>query len=65
MMQNAVSAMIRVARIEDEPSLVSLINEAFVVETFLEGERTSAPEIHAMFQTGEFLLATANDVMVA
>jgi GNAT superfamily N-acetyltransferase len=65
MMQDAVSVMIRVATIEDQPSMVSLINEAFVVETFLEGERTSAPEIRAMFETGEFLLAIADGVLVA
>jgi ribosomal protein S18 acetylase RimI-like enzyme len=65
MMQDAVSLMIRVATIEDQPSMVSLINEAFLVETFLEGERTSAPEIRAMFETGEFLLAIADGVLVA
>jgi GNAT superfamily N-acetyltransferase len=58
-------AVIRVATIEDEPSMVPLINEAFVVETFLEGERTSAPEIRAMFGTGEFLLAIGNGIVVA
>jgi GNAT superfamily N-acetyltransferase len=45
--------------------MVWLINEAFLVETFLEGERTSATEIQAMFETGEFLLAIANGVLVA
>ena len=57
--------MIRLATPEDQPSMLSLINQAFVVETFLEGERTSAPEIQAMLDTGEFLLAIANDVIVA
>src|SRR6266404_7691369 len=65
MTQDPASVTIRVATIEDQPSMVSLINEAFVVETFLEGERTSAPELRAMFETGEFLLAFANGVMVA
>ena len=51
--------------IEDRHFMVSLINEAFTVETFLEGERTSAPEIQAMFGTGEFLVAIVNDVLVA
>ena len=64
-MQDASSVTIRAATLEDQPSMVSLINEAFVVETFLEGERTSAPELRAMFDAGEFLLALANDVMVA
>jgi GNAT superfamily N-acetyltransferase len=57
--------MIRVATIADQPSIVSLTNQAFAIETFLDGERTSAPEIAAMFGTGEFLVAIANDVLVA
>jgi GNAT superfamily N-acetyltransferase len=65
MTQGAASLTIRVATVEDQPSMVSLINEAFVVETFLEGERTSAPEIWEMFKTGEFLLAIADGVMIA
>jgi ribosomal protein S18 acetylase RimI-like enzyme len=65
MMQDAVSVMIRAAAIEDQPSMVSLINQAFVVESFLEGERTSAPEIQAMFETGVFLLAIADGAPVA
>ena len=64
-MQDPGSVTIRLATVEDQLSMVSLINEAFVVETFLEGERTSAPEIHAMFGTGEFLVAVANHVLVA
>ncbi len=65
MMRDAASVMIRLATIDDEPSMVSLINQAFAIETFLDGQRTSAPEIRAMFGTGEFLLAIANDVLVA
>jgi GNAT superfamily N-acetyltransferase len=65
MTQDATSLTMRLASIKDQPSMVSLINEAFVVETFLEGERTSAPELREMFETGEFLLAIANGVMVA
>jgi GNAT superfamily N-acetyltransferase len=65
MMQVAASVVIRSATIEDEPSMVSLINQAFAIETFLDGQRTSAPEIRAMFGTGEFLVAIANDILVA
>jgi GNAT superfamily N-acetyltransferase len=65
MMQDAASVMIRLATIEDQPSMVSLINQAFAIETFLDGQRTSAPEIRAMFETGEFLLAIANNVLAA
>jgi len=65
MMQDAASVMIRLATITDEPSMVSLINQAFAVETFLDGQRTSVPEIREMFKTGEFLVAIANDILVA
>ena len=64
-MQDAASLTIRVATIADQPSMVSLINQAFAIETFMAGERTSAAEIEAMFGTGEFLVAIANDVLVA
>jgi len=64
MLQNAASVMIRVAGIEDQPSIVSVTNQAFAVEPFLDGARTSAPEIEAMFGTGEFLVGIASDVMV-
>ena|ERR1700677_1992936 len=65
MMQDAASVTIRLATIDDEPSMVLLINQAFAIETFLDGQRTSAPEIRAMFGTGEFLIAIANDILVA
>lgn len=65
MTQDAASAVIRLATIEDQPSMVSLINQAFAIETFLDGQRTSAPEIRTMFGTGEFLVGIANDVLVA
>ena len=64
-MQDAASVTIRIATIEDQSSIVSLVNQAFAIETFLDGERTSAPEIQMMFGTGEFLVAIANDVAVA
>lgn len=65
MTQDAASVKIRIATIEDQPSMVLLINQAFVVERFLEGERTSAPEIQVLFGSGEFLVAIANDILVA
>ena len=65
MPQNAASVMIRAAAIEDQPCIVSLTNHAFAIEPFLDGERTCPPEIQAMFGTGEFLVAIANDVMFA
>ena len=65
MIQGAASVMIRVATIADQPAIVSLTNQAFAVEPFLDGERTSGPEIEAMFGTGEFLVAIAKDILVA
>ena len=65
MMRDPESVMIRLATIEDQAAMVSLTNQAFAIETFLDGERTSAPEIAAMFGTGEFLIAIAYDVLVA
>lgn len=65
MTQDTTSVAIRVAAIDDQPFLVSLINQAFMVESFMEGERTDAPEIREMFGKGEFLLAIANGVLAA
>ena len=39
-MQDPASVMIRVATVEDQPSIVSIINQAFAIETFLDGERS-------------------------
>ena len=65
MLRDLASVTIRLATIEDQPAMASLINRAFAIETFLDGERTSAPEIQAMFDTGEFLIAIAEGAMVA
>lgn len=64
-MQGAASVMIRLATIEDQSSIISLVNQAFAIETFLDGQRTSAPEIRVMFGTGEFLVAIAEGAPVA
>lgn len=40
----------------DIPALVRLINSAFSIEKFLEGDRTSGDQLQQMMQTGEFLL---------
>ncbi len=65
MTQDAASVTIRLATVADETSMVSLINRAFAIETFLDGQRTSAPEIRSMFGTGEFLVAVTNDILIA
>ena len=48
---------IRLATPADRPRLVSVINSAFSVESFLEGTRTDDERLAAMMQKGEILLA--------
>ncbi len=47
---------VRVAAVSDCGALVSLINSAFAVEKFLEGERTDEGQLKEMMQKGQFLL---------
>lgn len=65
MTQGPASVTIRLATVEDQPAIVSLTNQAFSIEPFLDGERTSAADIQALFGSGEFLVAIAKDVLVA
>ena len=48
---------IRLATEADIPRLVSMINDAFTVETFLEGTRTDVDRLTAYFLKGNVLLA--------
>ena len=48
---------IRLATPADRPRLISLINSAFAIETFLEGTRTDDQRLTAMMEKGEILLA--------
>ena len=51
------SPIIRVARSEDIPSIVRLVNAAFIVESFFKiGDRTNSQEVRAMMRRGEFHL---------
>lgn len=47
---------VRAASESDCAALVSLINSAFAVEKFLEGERTDEGQLKEMMQKGQFLL---------
>lgn len=47
---------VRVASVSDCGALASLINSAFAIEKFLEGERTDEEQLRAMMQKGQFLL---------
>jgi len=49
---------LRSATAADVPAIVALVNAAFAVEkAFVDGERTSAEEIHQLLGKGVFLLA--------
>jgi predicted N-acetyltransferase YhbS len=52
----------REATAADIPTIVGLVNAAFLVEArFIRGDRTSAPEIEAMLGRGGFLVAENDD----
>lgn len=48
--------LIRPATLSDIPMMLPMINEAFAIETFLEGTRTNAEQLIDMMQKGNFLL---------
>lgn len=48
--------LIRPATLADIPMMLPMINEAFAIETFLEGTRTNAEQLIDMMQKGNFLL---------
>lgn len=57
---------IRTATAEDIPAVVDLINRAFAVEKFFKsGERTDIAQVTEMIQSGDFLLLTSRDKLVA
>jgi len=48
---------VRLAETADSDALVRLINQAFAVEKIvIEGERIDSEKVHALFETGDFLL---------
>ena len=47
---------VRVASVSDCEALASLINSAFAIEKFLEGERTDPEQLKEMMRKGQFLL---------
>lgn len=48
--------LIRLATSVDIPMMLPVINEAFAIETFLEGTRTNEQQLADMMQKGSFLL---------
>ena len=54
MSANAIS--IRTATPDDRPRMVMVINEAFAIETFLDGTRTDEVRLSALMERGSFLV---------
>lgn len=57
MKEQSPDHQIRLATPADRPRLISVINAAFAIETFLEGTRTDDERLAAMMKKGEILLA--------
>src|SRR5580658_1908514 len=55
-MRKANISTVRVATAVDGPAMVSLINAAFAIETFLEGTRTDDADLAEKMTKGNFLL---------
>ena len=56
---------IEISTSKDLSAILSVVNSAFVVETFIEGTRTDATQLDALMQKGEFLLAKESETVVA
>jgi predicted N-acetyltransferase YhbS len=52
---------IDIATAADLPSMLEIINSAFVVETFIEGTRTNEKQLRALMRKGQFLVARDED----
>lgn len=49
--------VVRLAATADIPDMVGVINQAFAIETFLDGTRTDEDRLADLMQNGQFLLA--------
>lgn len=61
----SIKMRIEIATSKDLPEILSVVNSAFVVETFIEGTRTDAAQLGALLQKGEFLLVREGETIVA
>lgn len=59
--ETVISLVVRPAAEADIASLVPLINSAFSIETFLEGDRTDEADLAAMMRKGNLLAAEDGD----
>jgi ribosomal protein S18 acetylase RimI-like enzyme len=55
------SVNIRIAGSDDMSGMIAMINDAFVVENFIEGTRTDRQRMSTLMQKGEFLIAQDDD----
>ncbi|ABF40190.1 GCN5-related N-acetyltransferase [Candidatus Koribacter versatilis Ellin345] len=56
---------IRIANAADIPAMLGVINAAFAIETFLEGQRADAARIEEMMEKGKFFVVLDNGEIVA
>lgn len=54
---NAEAIRIRIATPVDRAAMIPVINDAFAIETFLEGTRTDDVRLTGMMGTGSFMVA--------
>ena len=59
--KSSLSLRVRLATDTDRARLIPLINSAFSIETFLEGERTDEESLAAMMRKGNLLAAEDGD----
>jgi GNAT superfamily N-acetyltransferase len=53
---NSIFSSVRIATAADIAAMLPVINDAFAIETFLEGTRTDGDNLARIMQKGEFLL---------
>lgn len=63
MSDHASAMLVRTATMADIPVIVRIVNEAYAVEDFVEGERTDPEAIAEMMGKGEFFVAERDGEM--
>ena len=53
---NSIFSRVRIANAADIPAMLPVVNDAFAIETFLEGTRTDSDNLAKMLRQGDFLL---------
>ena len=65
MSQPSINIQVRIATVDDRAAMMPAINQAFAIETFMEGTRTDEARLAEMMKTGEFLIAEDGRRIVA